>query len=353
MAYSRQYPQNITPKGTSVQAGFENDDKEIKRILDILSNAGVLSLAGSKRQSVLYGATDSSGNPNFLTASGLTISIDGTAKPILLAFANGFSPTQGTVDLLDKIDSLISAAWTLPASNTCYLYIDKDISTGLLSYGYTTSADQYLKAAPSNPVLDQCYFNTNEMKMYHYNGSAWEVKQRIFMASVVTTASAATITMYPMMSKAVVFNNPELRGIVNLTGGQINFPAVRQSSANPNTLDDYEEGNWTPSFSGGSLHTGTATLPNGKYIKIGREIYVSGLLSTISAFTAGNYCSITGLPFLSAIYNGSVGIANASDGSAIGSGGLVVANSNTLVLPSFSVAAGKALAFNAMYITID
>lgn len=215
MALTRQYPQNIVPKGTKVQQAITNDDNEFKRIYEILSTTGALQLFGDKRQSVLYGATDSSGNPNFLTASGLTISIDGSAKPVILAFANGFSPTQGTVDVLDKIDSLISAAWTLPASNTCYLYIDKDISTGLLSYGYTTSADQYLKAAPSSPVLDQCYFNTNEMKMYHYNGSAWEVKQRIFVASVVTTASAATVAMYPMISKASLKSN-----LASITTGQ-------------------------------------------------------------------------------------------------------------------------------------
>jgi len=201
MAYSRQFPQNITPKGTSVQAGFENDDKEIKRILDILSNTGALSLAGSKRQSVLYGPTDSNGSPNFLTATGLSISIDGSSKPIIFAFANGFSPSSGSIDLIDKVDSLINSAWTLPPNQTYYLYVDKDKTTGLLSFGYTILPDLYLNTAPASPVLDLHYFNTNEMKMYCYNGSAWDIKQRIFVASVVTVASTATISIYPLASK--------------------------------------------------------------------------------------------------------------------------------------------------------
>lgn len=201
MGYSRAYPQNIAPKGTNIQQGFENDDKEFKRIYDILSNNGSFTLAGSKRQSILYGPTDSSGNPNFLTTSGLAVSIDGSTKPVILAFANGFSPSAGTVDIIDKIDTVVNNAWTFPANSTCYLYVDKDIATGLLSYGYTTLPDQYLRAAPINPILNQHYFNTIEMKMYCYNGSAWDVKQRVFVGKVVAGINSSTATAYPVGSR--------------------------------------------------------------------------------------------------------------------------------------------------------
>ena len=200
MGYSRAYPQNIAPKGTNIQQGFENDDKEFKRIYDILSNNGSFTLAGSKRQSILYGPTDVNGSPNFLTTSGLSISIDGSTKPVILAFANGFSPSSGTVDALDKIDAAVSNAWTLPANSTCYLYVDKDITTGLLSYGYTTLPDQYLKAAPENPVLNQHYFNTVEMKMYCYNGTSWDVKQRVFVGKAVTS-STINLSIYDFGSR--------------------------------------------------------------------------------------------------------------------------------------------------------
>lgn len=203
MAYTREYPNNITPLGSKTKECLTNDDLELKRILNLFSEiGGGLKLFGSKRQCVLYGATNSSGNPSYLTANGLTIAIDGSTKPIILSFANGFSTTEGTADILDTITSKISTAWTIPASGTYYLYIDRDMSTNLLSYGYTTTADTYGKVAPSSPVLDQCYFNTNEMKMYRYNGSAWEQKLRIFIASVTTSTTAATINPYPLTSKA-------------------------------------------------------------------------------------------------------------------------------------------------------
>src|SRR5665647_161935 len=39
------------------------------------------------------------------------------------------------------------------------------------------------------------------------------------------------------------------------TGGQIPFPATQNPSSDPNTLDDYEEGSWTPAlkFGGNSV----------------------------------------------------------------------------------------------------
>lgn len=208
MALERNYPQNITPGGTNIEQGFKNDDNEIKRILGLLDSTGSVSLAGTRRQCILYCTVDSSGNPNFLATSALNVSIDGSTKPIILSFANGFSSTQGTVDILDAITGAVSNAWTIPASGTYYLYIDKDINTGLLSYGYTNLIDTYSKVAPASPVLDQHYFDLNEMKMYRYNGSTWEQKLRIFISSVTSSTDTATTNIYSLRSKADNSNIP-------------------------------------------------------------------------------------------------------------------------------------------------
>lgn len=204
MAYTRQYPNSITPNGSTVRDCLENDDKELKRVLGLISDVGGLMLSDTKRQCVLYGSTDAAGNPNFLTVSGLNVSISGSTKPVIISFADGFSIMNGTVDLLDSITVDVSNAWTVPANGTYYLYIDKDISTGFISYGITSSIDTYSKTSPSNPVLDQCWFNTIDMKMYHYNGLAWEHRQRVFVAKAVSTSSDVTITYYPMSSRVPI-----------------------------------------------------------------------------------------------------------------------------------------------------
>ena len=91
---------------------------------------------------------------------------------------------------------------------------------------------------------------------------------------------------------------------INLTGGQITFPAVANLSSDPNTLDDYEEGTWTPSItfaSPGDLSI-AYVVRIGVYTKIGRLVALNWvtLTSTFTHATAGGACSITGLPFTSA-----------------------------------------------------
>ena len=59
--------------------------------------------------------------------------------------------------------------------------------------------------------------------------------------------------------------------------GQIQFPATQVPSANANTLDDYEEGTWTPTVTGG--YTGvTYTIQNGNYTKIGRLVNLTAYI---------------------------------------------------------------------------
>jgi hypothetical protein len=51
----------------------------------------------------------------------------------------------------------------------------------------------------------------------------------------------------------------------------INFPATQSASANANTLDDYEEGTWTPSF--GGITSASYSYQLGTYTKIGNMVY--------------------------------------------------------------------------------
>jgi hypothetical protein len=57
------------------------------------------------------------------------------------------------------------------------------------------------------------------------------------------------------------------------SGAGITFPATQSASSNANTLDDYEEGTWTPTAIGGSTAgTTTYTAQVGSYIKIGNQV---------------------------------------------------------------------------------
>ena len=71
------------------------------------------------------------------------------------------------------------------------------------------------------------------------------------------------------------------------------------SATASNLLDDYEEGTWTPAvtFGGGATGVGYTTNTNGRYIKVGNSVTVTGCLFLNSKGSSTGDAVITGLPF--------------------------------------------------------
>lgn len=88
-----------------------------------------------------------------------------------------------------------------------------------------------------------------------------------------------------------------MSGIKSAHYGNLAFPATQVASSDANTLDDYEEGSWTPVITGTST-AGTATYASqlGSYVKIGRLVHVNALIDW-SAHTGTGNMIISGLPF--------------------------------------------------------
>ena len=86
-------------------------------------------------------------------------------------------------------------------------------------------------------------------------------------------------------------------GATGATGTGIAFPATQSASSDANTLDDYEEGTWTPAIKG-STTAGTASYSNnaGRYTKIGRQVFVEAYIDWFSGTGTGNL-QIGNLPF--------------------------------------------------------
>jgi len=83
-------------------------------------------------------------------------------------------------------------------------------------------------------------------------------------------------------------------------GQGITFPATQNPSSDANTLDDYEEGTWTPSVN--LLGTLTYGTQYGKYVKIGRQVTVNFSISVSSTDTTQDSSTflISGFPFTAA-----------------------------------------------------
>ena len=92
---------------------------------------------------------------------------------------------------------------------------------------------------------------------------------------------------------------------INLTGGQIKFPATAVPSADPNTQDDYEEGDWTGAFTVSTSGTITidSAIRTGAYTKKGREVSITGYFRIDSVSSPVGFSYLTGLPFACGIGN--------------------------------------------------
>ncbi len=93
-------------------------------------------------------------------------------------------------------------------------------------------------------------------------------------------------------------------GTVVLSGGDtsangtgITFPATQSASSNANTLDDYEEGTFTPTaFGASTAGTTTYSSRSGAYTKIGNQVTVWIYVGVTGMTGTGNLI-IGGLPF--------------------------------------------------------
>lgn len=89
--------------------------------------------------------------------------------------------------------------------------------------------------------------------------------------------------------------------LVRLNGGQLKFPSTQNPSADANTLDDYEEGAWTPTleFLTSPATSWTFSVQDGSYTKVGNTVFFTCRVQA-STWTkgaaAGNF-QIKGLPF--------------------------------------------------------
>lgn len=81
------------------------------------------------------------------------------------------------------------------------------------------------------------------------------------------------------------------------SGSGVTFPATQSASSDANTLDDYEEGTFTPTVIGEVAGTATYSTQVGKYTKIGNVVNILIDLTWTGGTGSGAFLAVTGLPF--------------------------------------------------------
>ena len=111
-------------------------------------------------------------------------------------------------------------------------------------------------------------------------------------STVVATTVVASSTIKGATTIAVGNATP------SASGAGITFPATQSASTDANTLDDYEEGTWTPTlaFNAGSVGI-TYSKQLGYYTRVGNVVNVSMYLALSNKGTSTGDAVIAGLPF--------------------------------------------------------
>ena len=160
--------------------------------------------------------------------------------------------------------------------------------------------------------------------------------------TLVTPVLSGSVTgTYTLAGTPIVATTLGVGGATpSASGSGISFPATQSASTDVNTLDDYEEGTWTPIL---TAATGTITSQtcSGSYVKIGKQVTVTFQMLLVSGtITAIN--QMTNLPFTSASANAPVGVARETQ--ATGTMWEMVMNNSATVVSMFTYNNSSAVA---------
>lgn len=135
----------------------------------------------------------------------------------------------------------------------------------------------------------------------------------------------------------------------------VTFPATQSASSDANTLDDYEEGTFTPTFTPGAGAFTTVSV-TGAYTKIGRFVNVYMTLSITTVGTASGALTYSGLPFTNANSNRHVNLVRENGTTGLMGQTWIDPNATTGTVrryddASYTLASGQNYLLNLNYYT--
>lgn len=154
----------------------------------------------------------------------------------------------------------------------------------------------------------------------------------------------------PTIASPTVTGTATFSGLIDASGasaGQIKFPATQNASSNANTLDDYEEGTWTPSLGGTTAYTSRS----GIYTKIGRVVHITGNM-VVNTIGTGSSGTISGLPFTAASgqdYGVAIGSYSALINNVTALFARIPSGTSTVIFAGPSAAAAASNAVTAVF----
>ena len=248
--------------------------------------------AGTTNSTALVETGDTTGNliiqANTSTTVG-TFSSTGLAVVGSLSATSGYNGTVGATTPSTGAFTTVSASSTVSAAGSTTIDSSGNLGVGATAPS-TWGALAVRKAVTvSGRSVSGSFSDASTGTMEIAHASGYVALDTETSGTALRIAQAGTINGQ--------FNQYGL-GIgsgVPSSGMGITFPATQSASTDANTLDDYEEGTWSPSVGG----TATYTTQAGRYTKIGNIVYIQGHINILLLLT-GSASTLSGLPFSAA-----------------------------------------------------
>jgi hypothetical protein len=282
----------------------------------------------------------------------------GSVTPNTGAFTNlSASSTVSGTGFSNYLASPPAIGGTTPSTGKFTSLTDSGLTSGRVTYAGTGG----LLQDSANMTFNGTQLNVNSVLVgtsgYPFIGASGYYVDGGYAAYITGTLqngfSAITFNTGSSERMRVNYNSPVLclaGGNITAGGTGIAFPATQNASSDANTLDDYEEGTWTPNQGGGVAVVGTFGS-SGTYTKIGRLVTVTGVLtsSTTLTITSGGVFT-TNLPFsqLGAPVYYSIGSSTNANNSTTNT---ILSYNTSLYLNGTALAATSSFIFAITYIT--
>jgi hypothetical protein len=174
-------------------------------------------------------------------------------------------------------------------------------SGGNVGIGTASPALKFVVSNDGNEGFEVLPGQSSDLNsFYHYNrGSSAYIDYRVFANThqfyKQGSSEAARIDSSGRLLVGTSTANAN-GGILQLTSG-ITFPATAVAASDANTLDDYEEGTWTPNITN-TGYTYTYSNQTGTYTKVGRKVTLSWRVAvTARSGSASGGLPVVAIPF--------------------------------------------------------